>query len=68
MEMIPIVDGLEDDFKGQASVLQLDAAQGDNAKLQAELGLIGHPSFAVLDIENRITKRFFGPQTNQILR
>ena len=68
MAMMPIVDGLNEDFEGRVSVVQLDAAQPANAGLQVELGLRGHPSFAVLDSEGRVVQRFFGPQTAMVLR
>jgi thioredoxin-like negative regulator of GroEL len=66
--MIPIVDGLGEEFEGRVSALQLDAAQAPNARLQAEFGLRGHPSFIVLDNEDRIIQRFFGPQSEMVLR
>ena len=68
MEMAPIVDGLEVEFDGKASVIQLDAGQLSNASLQSQWGLRGHPSFAVLDADGQVTKRFFGPQSEAILR
>ena len=66
--MMPIVDGLNEEFEGQVSVLRLDAAQPTNAKLQTEYSLRGHPAFAVLDSEGRVTQRLFGPQTEGVLR
>jgi hypothetical protein len=66
--MMPIVDGLGEEFDGRVTALQLDAGQAANARLQAEFGLRGHPSFAVIDEQDRITQRFFGPQTEQLLR
>ena len=66
--MIPIVDRLGEEFEGRVSALQLDAAEAINARLQAEFGLRGHPSFVVLDNEDRVIQRFFGPQTDMVLR
>ena len=71
MEMIPIVDGLSEEFdrpEGPVSVIQLNAALSTNARLQADFGLTGHPSFVVLDYEGRVIQRFFGPQTELTLR
>jgi hypothetical protein len=68
MEMMPIVDGLNVEFEGRVSVFQLDAAQSANASLQTMYGLRGHPSFVVLDREDRIIERYFGPQTVTVLR
>ena len=63
--MTPIVDGLESDFAGQARVLQLDANETENAQLQQQYGLRGHPTFVVLDGNGRVTQTFIGPQTKK---
>ena len=68
MEMMPIVDGLGEDFEGRVPTFQLDAAQASNARLQADWGLSGHPSFAILDKNGQITRRYFGPQSEKLLR
>jgi thioredoxin-like negative regulator of GroEL len=68
MEMMPIVDRLSQEFEGKASVVQLDAAQEDNARLQNRWGLTGHPSFALLDENGSVVQQFFGPQTEAGLR
>ncbi|MBK9053633.1 MAG: hypothetical protein IPL78_22845 [Chloroflexi bacterium] len=66
--MEPIVDGLEQEFAGQIAVLRLNADDPVNAQLMQDMGLRGHPSFAVLDTQANITARFFGPQTAATLR
>ena len=66
--IMPIVDGLSEEFDGRVSVIQLNAALSTNARLQADFGLTGHPSFVVLDNEGRVKQRFFGPQTEMTLR
>ncbi len=65
--MSPIVDGLESDFAGQARVVQLDANEAENAKLQQQYGLRGHPTFAVLDRNGRVVQTFIGPQAEEVL-
>ena len=65
--MTPIVNGLESDFEGQASVLQLDANVADNAELQQQFGMRGHPTFVVLDANDRPAQTFIGPQTEEVL-
>ena len=65
---MPIVNGLSEEFEGRASVFQLNAAQSTNARLQADFGLRGHPSFVVLDEDGLVTNRFFGPQSENVLR
>jgi putative thioredoxin len=66
--MTPIVDGLENDFAGLITVLQLDANQPENAQLQQQYGLRGHPTFVVLDMNGRPVQTFIGPQPEEILR
>ena len=66
--MTPIVDGLESDFAGQVKVQQLDANETENAQLQQQYGLRGHPTFAVLDRNSRVVQTFIGPQAEEVLR
>ena len=65
--MMPIVDGLAREFMDQAAVLQLDANETENARLQQQFGVRGHPSFVVLDGNGRALQTFIGPQTAEIL-
>lgn len=66
--MAPIVDGLESDFAGQVIVLQLDANDPDNARLQQQYNVRGHPAFVVLDAGGRVQQTMIGPQTEAALR
>jgi thioredoxin-like negative regulator of GroEL len=66
--MMPIVNGLEEEFSGQLTVLQLNAAETENAQLMQEYGLRGHPSFAILGEDGRLLETYFGPQTEESLR
>ena len=66
--MTPIVDGLSDEFDGRVAVLQLNAAEQANEELQNRYDVRGHPSFLVLDSDGRAVQRFFGPQTETVLR
>ena len=65
---MPIVNGLEDEFRGQVAVRRLDADEGTNSQLQREYGVQGHPSFVVLDGNGAVVDRFFGPQDEATLR
>ncbi len=65
---MPIVDGLEQEFSGQARVYRLDAGEAENAQLMQQFGLRGHPTFAVLDENGRVQQTFSGPQTADTLR
>ena len=66
--MTPIVDGLENDFADRITVRQLDANQTENAQLQQQYGLRGHPTFVILDVNGRPVQTFIGPQTEETLR
>lgn len=65
---MPIVNGLEEAFAGQVRVVKLNAMEPENDRLQAEWGLRGHPTFAVLDEQGNVTARFTGPQPAAALR
>lgn len=65
---MPIVDGLEEEFKGKVAVSRLDAAQPENARLQRQYGVRGHPSFVFLDMDGQIVVSFLGPQAEFVLR
>ena len=62
------MNGLGEDFAGKVTVLRLDATVEMNAKLQSQWGLIGHPTFAVLDADEKLLFTFFGPQQETTLR
>jgi protein-disulfide isomerase-like protein with CxxC motif len=66
--MMPIVNGLEEEFAGKITVAQLNAAKSENVQLMQTYGLRGHPSFAVLDENGRVQQIFFGPQDAAVLR
>jgi thioredoxin-like negative regulator of GroEL len=65
--MTPIVDGLESEFAGQVRVLQLNANEVENAQLQQQFGMRGHPTFVVLDQNGRVVQTYIGPQTEEVL-
>ena len=66
--MSPIVDGLKSEFAGQAMVLQLNANDVENAQLQQQYGMRGHPTFALLDQNGRVVQTFIGPQVEEVLQ
>ena len=65
---MPIVAGLEEEFSGRLTVLQLNATEAENAQLMGNFGLRGHPSFAIVAADGRLTQTFIGPQTEEFLR
>ena len=66
--MEPIVNGLENEFANDASVIQLNADETENARLQQQYGMRGHPTFAVLDMNGQLAQTLIGPQTTEVLR
>lgn len=66
--MTPIVNGLKGEFSGQIIVRQFNAEEVENAQLMQEYGLRGHPSFAIVAEDGRLSQTFFGPQTEDSLR
>lgn len=66
--MEPIVNGLENEFANHASVIQLNADEAKNARLQQQYGMRGHPTFAVLDMNGQLAQTLIGPQTTEVLR
>ena len=65
--MRPIVNGLEEEFAGNVSVIWLDANVRENSALQKMYSVQGHPSFVTLDAGNLVAQRFFGPQDRAVL-
>jgi thioredoxin-like negative regulator of GroEL len=66
--MMPIVNGLEDEFGGEITAVRLNATDSESAALQSQYGLRGHPSFLVLDASGDVVERFFGPRNEETLR
>lgn len=66
--MEPIVNGLESEFGERLTVYRLDASVAANVRLQQQFGLRGHPTFAVLDRNDKPVATFVGPQPVEALR
>lgn len=62
------MNGLKTEFDGRAAVVRLNVADSDNAQMQQQLNMRGHPTFAVLDAQSQVTASFIGPQTTDVLR
>lgn len=62
------MNGLETEFADRINVVRLNVAEPANARIQAEMGLRGHPSLALLDEEGEIARRFFGAPAADVLR
>ena len=66
--MMPIVDELEMEMGEDVEFMRLDALKAENAALQSQHNLYGHPAFAIVDRSGRIVQSFFGPQPIDVLR
>jgi thioredoxin-like negative regulator of GroEL len=66
--MMPIVDGLEQEFEGRMVVAGLNLAVPANQEFQQQLGVRGHPSFVVLDAGGRVVEQYVGQQSADTLR
>ena len=66
--MEPIVDGLEEEFSGRLTVLQLNVTEAENIQLLGNFGLRGHPSFALVDEGGKLSNTCSGPQRETQLR
>jgi thiol:disulfide interchange protein len=59
--MMPIVNGLEDEFSDRVLFLRLNAADGaDGETAFKRLSLPGHPSFVIFTPDGQEQERLFG--------
>ena len=65
---MPIVNGLEEEFSGEITVLRLNAIEPENIDLMQQYGVRGHPSFVVLAEDGRVSQTFLGIQSEADLR
>lgn len=62
------MNGVEQEFGDAVAFVRLDAAQPENQRVQQQYGVSGHPAVVILDDDNAVTARFFGPVTADALR
>ncbi len=62
------MNGIEAEFTGRVTVVRLNVGEPDNARIQADYGVRGHPSVVILDEAGEVTQRFFGAETPEALR
>ena len=65
--MAPIVDGLEEQYRGQITFQRIDANRGDGPKLIREHNILGHPATLIIDQAGQETHRLLGPQPEEDL-
>jgi thioredoxin-like negative regulator of GroEL len=66
--MMPIVNGLAEEFEGRMAVVSLELGVPANQAFQQEVGARGHPSFVVLDTGGQVVAQYVGPQSAEMLR
>lgn len=58
--MQPIVNGLEEAFGGQVGFHRLNVEEPEQAQIQQQYGLRGHPSVVILDAAGQPAAQFVG--------
>jgi hypothetical protein len=61
--MTPIVDGLEDQYQDQIAFIRLDANSKDGGETFRFYGLLGHPSYVLLNPAGEVLWKGVGEQT-----
>lgn len=62
------MDGLEAEYEGRAAVIRLNVEEPENAAIQRDYQMRGHPSVVILDESGAVTDRFFGAAPPEALR
>lgn len=65
--MMPIVNGLEAEYKEDVDFKSLNAGQGDGKMYFEFYGLQGHPSYILLSADGNVQWRGFGPVSAESL-
>ncbi len=65
--MQPIVNGLEEQFKGDVAFRQFNATESDGRPVFDRYRLRGHPSYVILDRDGKEAWRYTGELTRGTL-
>ncbi|MCB9098860.1 MAG: thioredoxin family protein [Anaerolineales bacterium] len=65
--MTPIVDGLEQTYRGRLVFNRVNANEGDGPAIMRDYHIPGHPTTLVFDRQGREVQRFIGPQPVEAL-
>ena len=63
MQMAPIVDGLENKYQDQITFIRLDANSKVGGETFRNYGLLGHPSYVLLNPAGDVLWKGVGEQT-----
>lgn len=63
--MEPIVDGLENNFSGEAEFRRVDANSVEGQNILSTYQLLGHPSYLLLDMDGSILWKGLGVMSGE---
>jgi thioredoxin-like negative regulator of GroEL len=66
--MTPIVDGLEETYGDEFTIVRVDIDTEKGKELARESGFIGQPTFIFVDAEGQEVRRLMGPQTPETIQ
>lgn len=60
--MAPIVDGLEQVYRGQIAVQRINANEGDGPAIMRTYKILGHPVLLIFNSQQQELHRLIGPK------
>ena len=60
--MMPIVNGLEQQYQGQLTVQRVNAETGNGPEIIRAYRIPGHPTTLIVDHRGHVVKQLIGPQ------
>ena len=66
--MTPIVDGLEETYSKDFTIVRVDIDTEQGKKLAREHGFIGQPTFMFFNSAGEQVRRLMGPQTAETMQ
>jgi hypothetical protein len=66
--MTPIVNGLEETYGKDFTIVRVDIDTEKGKKLGREIGFIGQPTFLFADSEGQEVRRLMGPQSPEAMQ
>ncbi|RLC74439.1 MAG: hypothetical protein DRI81_13800 [Chloroflexi bacterium] len=65
--MKPIVNRLEESYKGEFNFVRIDVTKPNGEKLAREHGIVGQPNYVFFDSANQETRRMSGSQPLDVM-
>lgn len=66
--MTPIVNGLEESYGKEFTIVRVDIDTTQGKKLARESGFIGQPTFMFFDGSGQLVRRLMGPQSSETMQ